>query len=357
MRPSIQVHDRQDLGWPDNKPLISFLIPAYNMARNLDTCLNSLLSNPTTELEIIVIDDGSTDETGKLVEGYRAQYPQIVRYVHQDNKGHGGAVNTGISLAQGLYVKVIDADDWVDTDSLSLVLDRLRTQAAISHPVDMVVTNYVYEKEGRHHKRVINFRNVMVPNRILGWNQLGRFGMTQYMIMHALIFRTQVLRTASTCLPEHTYYVDFIYSYQPLPYVTSLLYLDTNFYRYHTGREGQSVQTSAMISRVDQLLLVNGLMVRYTPEPGQVPRGLYRYMIHYLAINCVITSVFLVLSKRPSNYANKKMLWERLKYTSPAIYHDVRSTLLCRLINMPDRPGRIAIRIGYRVAEAAVGFN
>ena len=341
----------------DDRPVITFIIPAYNMADHLDTCLNSLLSQAAEDLEIIVVDDGSTDDTAKLSRDYEVRHPGIVHLIKQENKGHGGAVNAGLSQAQGLYVKVVDADDWVDTDSLGLVLDRLRTQATSSHPVDMVVTNYVYEKEGRHHKQVINFRSVMPSDRVLDWNHLGRFGMAQYMIMHALIFRREVLQRAATHLPEHTYYVDFIYSYQPLPYVTSLMYLDTDFYRYHTGREGQSVQTSVMVSRVDQLLRVNGLMVEATPEPGQVSDGLYRYMIHYLAINCVVTSVFLILSKDPQNYQNKDMLWSLLEDHSPAISHDVRSTLLCKLINMPGRPGRVAIRLGYRVAEAAVGFN
>lgn len=339
------------------EPVLSVVIPAYNMADHLSTCLDSLLVKRYDDLEVIVVDDGSTDGTASLVEGYLADHPRTVKLVRQTNKGHGGAVNTGLALARGSYVKVVDADDWVNPDSLVLVMNRLSGQAHNAHPVDMVVTNYVYEKEGRHHKRVNNFRSVMPSDRPLDWNHLKRFGLAQYMIMHALIFRTEVLRQARTSLPEHTFYVDFIYSYQPLPQVRTLLYLDTNFYRYHTGRQGQSVQTSVMISRVDQLLRVNGLMVQATPEPGRVPRGLYRYMIHYLSINCVITSVFLILSKDPRNYGCKRMLWDRLEDHSPAISHDVRSTLLCRLINLPGRTGRLAIRLGYRVAEAAVGFN
>lgn len=339
------------------RPVITFIIPAYNMADHLGFCLDSLLTCSFDDMEIIVVDDGSTDDTAGVAQDYETRHPGRVHLVRQENKGHGGAVNTGLSQAKGLYVKVVDADDWVNPESLSLVLDRLRVQSLSPDPVDMVVTNYVYEKEGRLHKRVINFRSVMPPNQVLDWNHIGKFGMAQYMIMHALIFRTEVLRQAATHLPEHTYYVDFIYYYQPLPYVSSLIYLDTDFYRYHTGRQGQSVQTSVMVSRVDQLLVVNGLMVEATPRPGQVPNGLYRYMIHYLSINCVVTSVFLVLSKNPSNYQNKDMLWRRLEHHSPTVSHDVRSTLLCRLINMPGRTGRMAIRLGYKVAEAAVGFN
>ncbi len=346
--------DRQTSTSP---PVLTFIVPAYNMAQHLPTCLDSLLSREGDDLEVIVVDDGSTDDTAQVVQSYQERHPHTVRLITQTNKGHGGAVNTGLAAARGCYVKVVDADDWVDPTSLSLVLDQLCDQSRRTNPVDMVVTNYVYEKEGRKHKRVINFRSVMDPGQVLDWNHLRRFGLAQYMIMHALILRTEVLRQARTRLPEHTYYVDFIYSYQPLPWVHTLLYLDTNFYRYHTGRKGQSVQTSIMIARVSQLLLVNGLMADSTPDPGTVPRGLYRYMIHYLSINCVVTSVFLILSRKPSNYRNKDMLWSRLEHRSPAIASDVRSTLLCRMINMPGRPGRLAIRLGYKAAEAAMGFN
>ncbi|RBP97152.1 glycosyl transferase, partial [Bifidobacterium aemilianum] len=139
--------------------------------------------------------------------------------------------------------------------------------------------------------------------------------------------------------------------------VASLAYPDIDLYRYYPRRDRQSVQTSVMISRVDQLLTVNRLMVEATPERGSVPDGLYRYMIHYLSINCVVTSVFLILSKRPENYRAKQSLWKRMNDYSPTVSHDVRHTFLCRLINMPGKPGRLAIRLGYRIAEAAVGLN
>ncbi|RBP99711.1 glycosyltransferase family 2 protein [Bifidobacterium xylocopae] len=344
-------------GGGNGPTVLSFIVPAYNMAGYLNRCVASLLSSRSEDVEVVLVDDGSQDATPALADRWAREHAGRVRVIHQTNKGHGGAVNAGLDAARGMYVKVVDADDWVDPDALARLLPVLRRQTHAPSPVDMFVTNYVYEKEGRSHKHVVNFRSVMAAGHILSWSDLKRFGIAQYMIMHALVFRTDVLRRAATRLPEHTFYVDFIYSYQPLPFVRSLAYLDIDLYRYYTGRDGQSVQTSVMISRVDQLLTVNRLMVEATPERGSVPDGLYRYMIHYLSINCVVTSVFLILSKRPENYRAKQSLWKRMNDYSPTVSHDVRHTFLCRLINMPGKPGRLAIRLGYRIAEAAVGFN
>ena len=129
------------------------------------------------------------------------------------------------------------------------------------------------------------------------------------------------------------------------------------FYHYFIGREGQSVQTDVMIRRVNQLRLVNRRMVEATPEPGTVPDGLYRYMIHFLAIESSVTSVFLILSRDPENYKLKDQLWADLDAASPAISHDVRKKLIARAINLPGSVGRWIIRQGYRIAEGIVGFN
>jgi glycosyltransferase involved in cell wall biosynthesis len=337
---------------------LTFVIPAYNMESYLDRCVNSLLSaSDTSDLEVLIVDDGSKDGTLAYAQKLEHNNPGIVRAIHQENKGHGGAVNTGIAAARGMYVKVVDADDWVDPQSIDIVLATLRDQRGTEQPIDMLVTNYVYDKVSKRYKHTVNFRRVMQPGRILGWDDLGRFGLAQYIIMHALTFRTEVVRASGLTLPEHTFYVDFYYSYQPFPWVKRMQYLDVPFYHYFIGREGQSVQTNVMIRRVDQLRLVNRLMTEATPEQGTVPDGLYRYMIHFLAIQASVTSVFLILSRDPANYAKKTELWNAIDAYSPAIGKAVRSKIMSRAINLPGSAGRWAVRNGYRIAEHVVGFN
>ena len=84
----------------------------------------------------------------------------------------------------------------------------LRGEVGKDEPLDMLVTNYVYDKVGKRNKHVVNFRHAMEPGRRLTWDDLGHFGLTEYILMHALIYRTAVVRESKMQLPEHTFYVD-----------------------------------------------------------------------------------------------------------------------------------------------------
>ncbi len=340
------------------KKTLTFVVPAYNMTEYLERCVMSLIAaKRNDDIEVLIVDDGSSDGTLEMAQKFEARYPGIVRAIHQENKGHGGAVNTGIAAASGMYVKVVDADDWVGPESLEQVMAVLREEADSTEPIDMLVTNYVYDKVGKRNKHVVNFCHAMKAGERLTWNDLGHFGLAEYILMHALTYRTAVVRESGMQLPEHTFYVDFIYAYQPFPWVKTMKYLDTPFYHYFIGRDGQSVQTDVMIRRVDQLRLVNQCMVRATPERGTVPDGLYRYMIHFLAIESSVASVFMILSRDPENYEKKKDMWDDIKAYSPTIYKDVRKKAMSRALNLRGSIGRFVIRKGYFVAEHVVGFN
>lgn len=340
------------------KKTLTFVVPAYNMTEYLERCVMSLIAaKRNDDIEVLIVDDGSSDGTLEMAQKFEARYPSIVRAIHQENKGHGGAVNTGIAAASGMYVKVVDADDWVGPESLEQVMAVLREEADSTEPIDMLVTNYVYDKVGKRNKHVVNFRHAMKAGARLAWNDLGHFGLAEYILMHALTYRTAVVRESGMQLPEHTFYVDFIYAYQPFPWVKTMKYLDTPFYHYFIGRDGQSVQTDVMIRRVDQLRLVNQCMVRATPERDTVPDGLYRYMIHFLAIESSVASVFMILSRDPENYEKKKDMWDDIKAYSPTIYKDVRKKAMSRALNLRGSIGRFVIRKGYFVAEHVVGFN
>ena len=194
------------------KKTLTFVVPAYNMTEYLERCVESLIaSKRNDDIEVLIVDDGSSDGTLEMAQKFEARYPGIVRAIHQENKGHGGAVNTGIAAASGMYVKVVDADDWVGPESLEQVMAVLREEADSTEPIDMLVTNYVYDKVGKRNKHVVNFRHAMKAGERLTWNDLGHFGLAEYILMHALTYRTAVVRESGMQLPEHTFYVDFIY--------------------------------------------------------------------------------------------------------------------------------------------------
>ena len=209
--------------------LLSIAIPCYNSEKYMRKCIDSLLIGGE-DVEILIIDDGSTkDRTAEIADEYEAQFPTIVRAIHKENGGHGSAVNTGIANATGLYFKVVDSDDWVKQDAYFKILDTLRELAGGGQALDMLISNYVYEKEGERRKKVIKYRHILPVEKMFTWTDCHHFLKGHYILMHSVIFRTRLLQECGLKLPEHTFYVDNLYVFEPLPYVKNMYYLDVNF--------------------------------------------------------------------------------------------------------------------------------
>lgn len=104
---------------------ITFAVPCYNSENYMRRCVDSLLIGGK-DVEIILIDDGSSDRTAQIADEYEIEYPDIVRVVHKENGGHGSGVNKGLELANGIYYKVVDSDDWFDKESYQKLLVKLK---------------------------------------------------------------------------------------------------------------------------------------------------------------------------------------------------------------------------------------
>ena len=113
-----------------NVKLLSIAIPCYNSEAYMEHCINTLLTGGD-EVEIIIVDDGSQkDRTPEIADEYERKYPGICRAVHQENGGHGQAVNTGLKNATGVFFKVVDSDDWAKAStwiSFRVLMRRLRS--------------------------------------------------------------------------------------------------------------------------------------------------------------------------------------------------------------------------------------
>lgn len=341
--------------------LLSIAIPCYNSAAYMENCVNSLLPGGE-DVEIIIVDDGSQkDDTPAIADRLAAEHPTIIKAVHQENGGHGEAVNTGIKNATGLYFKVVDSDDKVDPEAYAKILDRLKSLLDKGETVDMFLANYVYDKEGVADKKVINYKGVLPENRIFTWNETGHFKKGQYILMHSVIYRTALLKESGMVLPKHTFYVDNIYVFEPMPLVKSMYYMDVDFYLYYIGREDQSVNEKVMISRVDQQIRVNRQMFTYfsriNKEEATSNPKVVKYMYSYLEIITTISSILLILSKSKEALEKKKALWQWMKETDEAVYRKLRHGLLGISMNLPGSVGRGISVGGYHIAQKLFHFN
>lgn len=335
---------------------ISFAIPCYNSAAYMDRAVESVLKGGE-DVEIIIVNDGSKDRTSEIAHEYEKKYPDIIRAVDKENGGHGDAVNVGLAHAQGKYFKVVDSDDWVDEDALMKILKVLKDFEAGGEQVDMLLANYVYEKEGMVHKKVIEYKNVLPENKIFGWNDIKRFHVGQYILMHSVIYRTDFLKLCQLKLPKHTFYVDNIYVYYPLPHVRKIYYIDVDLYRYYIGREDQSVNEKVMIGRVDQQIFVTKSMIDMYDMRKITNKKLRQYMTNYLAIMMTVSSILLIRSKKEENLEKKRELWKYLKKRDYGTYWRIRYGILGQTMNLPGRPGRKISSLAYIVARRIVGFN
>ncbi|MCQ4838036.1 glycosyl transferase, partial [[Clostridium] symbiosum] len=124
-------------------------------------------------------------------------------------------------------------------DAYREVLKTLRKFCHDNDTLDMLITNFVYEKQGAKRKKVMNYRTAIPKEELIDRSGVKMFMLGQYILMHSVIYRTEMLRECGLELPKHTFYVDNIFVYQPLPHVKTMYYLDVNFYRYFIGREDQ----------------------------------------------------------------------------------------------------------------------
>ncbi len=339
--------------------LITFAVPCYNSAAYMDHCVETLLA-AGEDAEIILVDDGSTrDDTPAKCDAWAEKHPGIIRAIHQENGGHGEGVNQGIRNARGLYYKVVDSDDWLDTAALGKVMAKLREFAAMPAPVDLLIANYVYEHVEDNTQKVMGYKNVFPTDQIIAWDSIRRFRTSQYLLMHSVIYRTQLLRDCALELPKHTFYVDNIFVYQPLPYVKTLYYMDLNLYRYFIGRADQSVNESVMAGRIDQQVRVTRHMIDahdVLALKAMQPK-LGRYMLNYLSMMMSISSIFAVIADTPEALGLRTQLWEYLRQKDPALYRRCRYKVTNVGTNIPGYQGRkLSVQL-YRVAQKIYKFN
>lgn len=339
--------------------LLSVAIPCYNSENYMRNCVESLLKGGE-DVEIIIVNDGSKDGTAQIADEYAAKYPTIIKAVHKENGGHGSAVNAGIDNAKGLYFKVVDSDDWVQEAAYKKILDTLRELAGGEKTIDMFISNFVYEKEGVARKKVMRYHRVLPENEIFTWNDVKHFHKGQYILMHSVIFRTKLLKECGLRLPEKTFYVDNIFVFEPLPFVKNMYYLDVNFYRYYIGREDQSVNETIMISRIDQQIRVNKLMVDFYVAHKQMFAGnrkLAKYMFNYLEIITTVSSILAIRSETEENLEKKKELWKYIKQSDRFLHFRLRNGIMGGAMNLPGKGGRKISVEGYKICQKVFNFN
>lgn len=325
----MKMYERKLFSGNYNK-VLTITVPAYKVEKYLKQCLDSFLVEDCLEdLEVLIIDDGSPDCSRDIALQYQEKFPRTYRVISKENGGHGSAVNRGIRESRGKYFKVVDGDDWVDSQALRRLILFLKENDS-----DIVWANYwwVDEKSGARQLEMEQpFHGVKYGHEYL----FEEICSSLYIKMHSMTIRTAILKENQIQLDENCFYVDTEYIIYPIPYVRTITFLDIYVYMYRVGLEGQSVNIRSMQLRESEHLkvlvsLLNFYQTNYAQEISSGLEGKRRYYVSQM-INRVIASQFKIyLSFGPQKEKKEKIrkLDKELKEQYPILYSEQKNKVV-----------------------------
>jgi glycosyltransferase involved in cell wall biosynthesis len=227
--------------------VLTIAVPAFNSGEQLTRCVHSLSSHEEQgAIEIVIVDDGSTDETGTIADRLSHQLSSV-RVIHQANQGHGGAINTALHAARGRWFRVVDADDWVDSNALRKLVTHLKQET-----VDLVLTEYTEDRPSLALAQPMRLLARLPPGAVCRFSTMTHplYGLTSWgPLLSTSTFRTSVLREAKLSLTPKAAYVDMEYCTFGLEFVETVRHLPLDLYRYSLGSAGQSVSPASYRKR------------------------------------------------------------------------------------------------------------
>lgn len=299
------------------KKILSISIAAYNVEKVIEQCLNSFISSKYLDLiEIIVVDDGSKDNTVELVNKYVNKYPRSIKLISKVNGGHGSTINTALENATGKYFKIVDGDDWVDTKSFDSLIENL-----LNVDVDLVINNYnkVYVNEIVK----MNIGKNYLYNDIYEFEKLP---VLKVLPMHSITIKLTTLKMVNQKISEKRFYVDCEYVFFALVYVKTLIFYQEYVYQHRLGQVEQSVSPISKYNHVEDMMhVVEKLLKVYSNiEKENISEKKKRYLFFLInAFYLEIYSWFLIMPKI-DKYKELKAFDERVNKQYPVYVKNLR---------------------------------
>lgn len=295
--------------------VLTFVVPAYNSEAFLDKGIPSMLHPQVLEkLEVIIVNDGSQDATADVARKYCEMYPQTVRLISQENKGHGGALNTGCAAATGKYLKVVDSDDWVETDNLPRLVELLETAES-----DVVLCHYrtydISSGEVRDWKcdPPAFGENYSMESIVENWRSFYHL-----MTFHGILYRRDFYQKLGIRLSEHVFYEDYEFATFPCCHAAGIMPVDLFLYDYRIGDVNQSVSDASKLKRIGHMETVLDRMIRQS-NLSQDGQGYTAIKTQELLLSYLTIVLLANPDKRGGRSMAKKMM-EKFQREFPAAY-------------------------------------
>lgn len=247
------------------KPVLSIIIPMYNSQKFIEKALKSIVPVLSSDVEVIIVNDGSTDDGPTLADSYCKKYSNL-RQIHQKNGGHGAALNTGISESTGKYIKILDADDWFKTAELENLISVIKDVNA-----DVIISGY-YTYDISTHKELLHPIEINALNTIITLKDIMEIWpkVSNGFTIHGMIYRADFYKTLNYSLPEHVFYDDACFITLACSHAEYICLLNTPAYVYRIGDVAQSVSDQSRVQRMSHLETVLKCLLNHAKQYNQL---------------------------------------------------------------------------------------
>ena len=283
-----------------SNPILSIIVPIYNTGKYLRRCIDSLLNQSYKNIEIILINDGSTDDSDYIINTYYKKLPQIEYIKLENNKGLGNARNTGIQLAKGNYITFVDSDDWVDLDLYKMVMNNL-----LNGEADIAVFGVKNEFENlktSSYRYKYLFENMITAHQALGL--LTKEQNNNYFISTVVwnkIYKSNVIKEHNLLFLDNSYWEDDIFSFEVLLNIDSVLIVPDIYYHYYN--RPTSITNNISKKHIDDLIFSFNHLNNKLKEEGLLEK--YSSQFKALFDKCICFLGELIF-KNESNVSNQK---------------------------------------------------
>lgn len=303
--------------------VLTISVAAYNVEKYVEELLESVVKAKNIDkIEVLVINDGSKDKTSEKAHEYSKKFPNSVFVIDKENANYGSTVNKALELATGKYFRLLDGDDWYNTQELEKFVDEL-----LNVDVDLAITNYTTVREGNEKENsTTNFMKNIQRGKVLNFSNenLSPLG------MWAMTYRTEVLRKSKMKLPHGVSYTDSIFCTVPIPYVNNFIIFDYDVYQYRVGRDGQTVSPAAVIKSIDALIKVNREIVDFIKENKNCQN--YEYLLARIARYNIMVEKALLLDINADFYNKFKEYDTYIKNSSIDVYERMSDTSILKIV-------------------------
>lgn len=297
--------------------ILSISVAAYNVEKFIEKNLNSFIdSDVKNDIEVLVINDGSTDSTAKIVSEYEKKYPTVIKLINQDNAGPGSTINSGIKQATGKYFKMVDGDDWVDTKNLKEYINYLKEVE-----VDLVVTNYKCVDNNTSEELECKIENVESKKELLFANHCRDLSLA----MHNVAYKTEILKKNNIKI-DNGFYTDVEFLLLPIQYVKTFAFIELNIYMYRVSLLTQSMNPKSMQKNIKMHDIVLKRLIDYYQDilNKEDIEWNVKNFIKKRIVDMTSTQLSVLLSFKPNKEYKKDIidLFKYIEIKSSNIYND-----------------------------------